>query len=91
MFDGAAGQRTGVGEQLLLGVGQRVRRAAEDVVEVERGRPSAAAPTAMNRSIVALPAFRISGSMYDGLRAERRRPAASSPAACPGAWLSRVS
>ena len=34
-FDGDAGERAGVGEQLFLAVAQRVRGAAEHVVEIE--------------------------------------------------------
>ena len=64
---------TGVGEQLLLGVGQRVRRARRWMSsQVEARRSSAAAPAPIHSSSVALSIFRISGSMNDDLRAERR-------------------
>ena len=79
-----AGQRAGVGQELLLGVGQRVRRAADDVAQVERVglQPRLGCEELLDRRAADPQDL---GLDERRLRRRSSRRAAASPAACPAA------
>ena len=85
-----SGERRGVGQDLLLGIGQRVRRPADDVPQVERVRRQ---PRLRRDRLLDRRRSRSSGPRARCTRPRRRssRRSAASPAACPGQCETRVS